>query len=96
MAESRNPAEAPRRRGTRPRGSRTAITVRVPDEQYARYAREAEKLGIPIGSWAAIVLAESQHFEIPQYIKTEISKAAERRNADQRTHAEELPLPKSA
>lgn len=84
------------RRGTRPRGNRTAITVRVPDEQYAEYASQAEELGIPIGSWAAIVLARSQGLEVPEYIRTEIRKAKERRLADEASRAEELAMPKSA
>lgn len=88
--------EEPRRRGQRPRGKRTAITVRVPDEQYQLYAREAEELGIPIGSWAAIKLAESQKLDIPTYIQTEITKAAERRAAEARKRAEELHMPRTA
>ncbi|MDO8383952.1 MAG: hypothetical protein Q7T17_13375 [Microbacterium sp.] len=104
MADETTPAGGPeldapverRRRGTRPRGNRTAITARVPDEHYAQYFREAEDLGIPIGSWATIVLAESRGLEIPEYIKAEISKAAARRDAAHRAHAEELPLPRSA
>lgn len=66
----------PRRRGTRPRGSRTAITVRVPDDQYEQVLRDADALGIPIGSWAAIQLAASKGLEIPDYINEEIRKAA--------------------
>lgn len=70
--------------------------MRVPDEQYAEYVKNAEDLGIPIGSWAAIILAESRGLEIPDYIKTEIDKARERRLVDQHAHAEELPMPRSA
>ena len=86
----------PRRRGTRPRGKRTAITVRVPDDQYEQYSRDADALGIPIGSWAAIQLAASKGLEIPDYINEEIRKSAERRKADENAHAEELPMLRSA
>ena len=86
----------PRRRGTRPRGKRTAITVRVPDDQYELYSREADELGIPIGSWAAIQLAHAQGLEIPQYITEEIRKATERRSVQDHAHAEELPMLRSA
>lgn len=86
----------PRRRGTRPRGSRTAITVRVPDDQYEQYSRDADALGIPIGSWAAIQLAASKGLEIPDYINEEIRKAAARREAEENAHAEELPMLRSA
>ncbi|MCE7483552.1 MULTISPECIES: hypothetical protein [Microbacterium] len=87
---------SPRRRGTRPRGKRTAITVRVPDDQYEQYSRDADALGIPIGSWAAIQLAASKGLEIPEYINQEIRKAAERRHAEETAHAEELPMLRSA
>lgn len=74
----------PRKRGTRPRGNRSAITVRVPDDQYEIYAKEAATLGIPIGSWVAIQLAQTKHLDIPPYITAEIVKAEERRKADER------------
>ena len=86
----------PRKRGTRPRGKRSAITVRVPDDQYEIYAQQAAAIGIPIGSWVAIQLAQTKHLDIPSYITAEITKAEERRKAEEAARAEELHMLRSA
>ncbi|MFH8253015.1 hypothetical protein ACH3VR_21795 [Microbacterium sp. B2969] len=53
----------------------------MPDDQYAVYEAEAERLGIPIGSYSTMRLAEIHHLPVPDYILEEIRAAADRRAA---------------
>lgn len=83
-----------RKPGTRPRGDRGAISVRVPVDQRSIYEELAAELGIPLSSWVAKQLAEAQGLEIPDYIQEEIRKATLRRQFE--SGQEELPLARSA
>ena len=78
----------------RPRGERAAFTVRIPIAQNSVYEERAAALGIPIGSWVALKLAETEGLPTPDYIVDEL-KRAESRRAHQ-AEQEELPLARSA
>lgn len=74
MVEERKP-------GRRDRGARKNLLSRIPDDQYAVYEAESERLGIPIGSYTTMRLAEIHNLPVPDYILEEIRVAAERREA---------------
>lgn len=86
--------EQARKPGTRPRGDRAAISMRVPIDQRAIYEARAAELGIPLSSWAAIKLAEAEGLPIPDYVADEIRKAEEKRRHED--ELEELQMPRSA
>lgn len=54
--------------GTRPKGARGAITVRVPAEQKAVYEEAAKQAGLPAGDYIALVMAERHGLALPAYI----------------------------
>lgn len=83
-----------RKPGTRPRGDRAAISLRVPKDQRAIYEQRAAELGIPLSSWVAIKLAEAEGLDVPAYVQEEIRKAALLREIT--ASQEELPLARSA
>lgn len=83
-----------RKPGTRPRGDRAAISLRVPVDQRAVYEERASELGIPLSSWVAIKLAEAEGLPVPDYVQEEIRKAALQRQFA--AGQEELPLARSA
>lgn len=83
-----------RKPGTRPRGQRTAISVRVPVDQRSIYEERAAELGIPLSSWVTIKLAEAEGLEVPDYVQEEIRRAARRRQYE--SEQEELPLARTA
>ncbi|KXZ58732.1 hypothetical protein Mlaev_02435 [Microbacterium laevaniformans] len=87
MVERRKP-------GTRPRGARVSINVRVPLDHHAVYTRHAEELGIPLGSWVALQLADAQNLPVPAYIEEELRRAQARRDAED--SRQELPMPRTA
>lgn len=70
-----------RKPGRRDRGARKNLLSRVPDDQYAVYEAAAERLGIPIGSYSTMRLAEIHNLPVPEYILEEIRAAADRRAA---------------
>jgi len=70
-----------RKPGRRDRGARTNLLSRVPNDQYAVYEAEADRLGIPIGSYTTMRMAEIHKLAVPDYILEEIRIAAERRAA---------------
>ncbi len=67
-------------------GDRTPVSTRLPTEQYAVYHREAERLGIPFGSYVAMVLAAAHKLETPDYVVLELKRAEALRGQ------EELPM----
>lgn len=46
------------------------------------YEARARDLGIPLGSWVVMCLAEQEGLPVPEYIEDELAKAAARRSAD--------------
>jgi len=76
------------------RGERHPHTVRIPVTQNAHYEERAETLGIPIGSWIVLKLAESEGLPVPDYIQKELRKAEAERAAE--AEREELPMARSA
>lgn len=79
-----NEQETPKRGGQPSRGDRSNVTVRVPTEHRAVYEARAAELGIPLGSWVAIKLAEAEGLEVPDYIEREIARAARRTSVNRR------------
>jgi len=71
-----------RKPGRRDRGARKNLLSRVPDDHYAVYDAEADRLGIPIGSYSTMRLAEIHNLPVPDYILEEIRAAADRRAAE--------------
>lgn len=76
-----------RKPGRRDRGARKNLLARVPDDQYAIYEAEAQKLGIPIGSYNTMRMAELHKLPIPPYILDELKRAKEHREAEAREAA---------
>lgn len=76
--------------GPAPKGDRSQLTFRLPTKQRASYEARAAELGITIGSWIVLTLAQAEGLPIPDYIQTELRKAEQHRNE------EELPLARSA
>jgi hypothetical protein len=77
---------AGKQRGRAARGDRTPVSTRLPTEQYAVYHREAERLGIPFGSYIALALAEKHGLDTPDYVLDELNRAHAARSQ------EELPM----
>lgn len=71
-----------KRPGRRGRGARTSINARIPDDQYAIYDAAALKLGIPIGSYITMRLAENHGLPVPEYVLDEIETARVRREQE--------------
>jgi hypothetical protein len=76
-----------RKPGHRDRGKRRQLLSRVPDDQYEIYEAEAHKLGIPIGSYNTMRMAELHKLPVPKYILDELKRAQERREAEAREAA---------
>jgi hypothetical protein len=77
-----------------PRGERAAFTVRFPVAQNAVYEERAAELGIPIGSWVALRLAQVEGLPVPAYIEEEIKRAESKRAHE--AEQGEFPLARSA
>lgn len=67
-------------------GERGYVPVRPPIDQKQTYAKRADALGISLGSWAVMRLAEAEGLPVPVYIQEELAKAEARRKAS-RTQA---------
>jgi hypothetical protein len=63
-------------------GERGYVPVRPPIDQKHLYEERARSLGISLGSWAVMRLAEAEHLPVPEYIQDEIARAKARREAD--------------
>ncbi|PZR02994.1 MAG: hypothetical protein DI536_36535 [Archangium gephyra] len=87
-------AQEIRKRGTRPRGARTPISLRVPVDHHDVYQQKADALGIPLSSYVAMRMAELEGLDVPAYVQEELRKADVRRFIE-RTQ-EELPLAQTA
>ena len=73
-----NEQDKPNRGGQPSRGDRSNVTVRVPVEHRAVYEARADELGIALGSWIALKLAEAEGLEVPDYLKRELARGAHR------------------
>ena len=56
------------RPGPKPKGKRTAITSRYPDDHLALYKARAVAEGMPLGDYLARVLAEAHGLDEPSYL----------------------------
>ena len=72
------------------KGERTVVSVRIPDDQKLDYERIARELGIHLGTYVTIVMAEHHNKPIPQFALEEV-KVASRRKA-LLAGQEELPI----
>lgn len=68
------------------KGKRHPLNAGIPEEQYEVYAEAARDLGIHLGTYVALRLAEAHGLEPAPYVKDEL-----RRAELLRTH-EELPM----
>ncbi|MAO80493.1 MAG: hypothetical protein CMH82_07515 [Nocardioides sp.] len=68
--------------------------MRIPGEHAETYKQRAEDLGIPLSSWITLALAEHEGLSVPDYVQSEINKAAHERAS--RATEVELDMPKSA
>lgn len=67
--------------GRRNKGERGFISVRPPTDHLAEYDELARDLGIPLGDYAVMRLAQAHGLPVPEYIEEEISRAASQRDA---------------
>lgn len=65
--------------GRRSKGDRAQIGVRPPTPQKRFYEARAQELGISLGTYAVLRLAEVHNLEIPEFVREELAQAAERR-----------------
>ena len=61
MARGRKP-------GTRPKGDRSAITVRVPFDHRDVYVQAAARSGMPLSDYVGAVLARAHELAEPAYV----------------------------
>ncbi len=61
-------------------GERGYVPVRPPINQKLVYEERARSMGISLGSWAVMRLAEAENLPVPEYIQDEIARAEARRD----------------
>ncbi len=71
----------PARRGRKPKGVRTRHTVQFPSDQLDLYREKADAQGLALGDWIALQMATAYGLPLPDYLKLELTKAAQRRDA---------------
>lgn len=54
--------------GRKPKGKRSAVTVRVPEDQKPLLEAQARKAGLPLGDYIAKILAEHHEYPVPGYL----------------------------
>lgn len=74
--------------GTRPKGDREAITTRVPPSHHSHYQERADALGIPLGSWVALKLAEIEELDVPSFVESDLDRAEAKRLAEIRAEGQ--------
>jgi len=57
-----------RKPGPRPKGVREQICARLPADHLAHYRQVAEDLGMPVGDYIALKMAEVHGWPAPEYI----------------------------
>ena len=67
--------------GRRHLGERGYVPVRPPIDQKQVYSERADALGISLGSWAVMRLAQAEGLPVPDYIQDELAKGAARLKA---------------
>lgn len=65
--------------GRRSKGDRSQIGVRPPTDQKLFYESRAAELGISLGTYAVLTLAEAHNLEIPQFVRDELAEARRKR-----------------
>lgn len=58
-----------KRPGPQPKGVRRQFTVRVPQDQYEVYSREAKARGLSLGDYLTSVLARGHGLPEPDYLQ---------------------------
>lgn len=75
------------------RGNRKSIHVRPPIDQHRFYAERAAELGIAVGSYAAMRLAQADGLPVPDFVVDELEKARRQRAEDAASRrAEQLSI----
>lgn len=75
------------RSGRRSKGKRGFISVRPPVEpvdQLAVYKKNADALGLDLGDYCVMVLAQAHDLAVPWYITDAIDEARKKREREQR------------
>jgi hypothetical protein len=62
-------------------GERGYIPIRPPLDQKQTYSERAEALGISLGSWSVMRLAQAEGLPVPDYINDELARGAARRES---------------
>lgn len=66
-------------------------------QEHLKRSATAAGLGDDLGAYITLVLAEHEHFPVPEYIHKKIDATRRKQEAERRRRsAEELDLPKSA
>lgn len=80
------------------KGTRGYIPLRPPVDQLAIYQQRADELGIALGSYSVMRMAEAEGLDVPDWVHDEIERAkkkrakeAEERKQQQIAGLEELP-----
>jgi hypothetical protein len=60
--------------GTPSKGPRKPSMVRAPDQHHARYLQESQRLGLPLGDYLVLVLAQAHGLQVPDYIERKLDK----------------------
>lgn len=55
--------------GPKPKGKRTAFTVRYPDDHLAIYKHRAAAAGVPLGDYLAAKMASAEGLDEPEYLQ---------------------------
>ncbi|MGO1627501.1 MAG: hypothetical protein ACTHX2_01695 [Microbacterium sp.] len=79
--------------GRRRRGDRASRTIRYPTDWQDHLERRARIVGIDVGSYLTLAIAEHEKLPVPEYILDEIEDTKRKRAA---RAAEELDLPQTA
>ncbi|MBF0816300.1 hypothetical protein E4U02_07735 [Microbacterium paludicola] len=75
----------------RNRGDRAYMPLRPPTDQQEHYKQKADELGISLGSYGVMRLAQAEGLPVPDYITDEIEQARRKRlNAAARRRTEQL------
>lgn len=64
-----------RRPGGPGKGARAQHTVRFPEAHYERYAREARAMGLSLGDYVVLRMAEHHTLAAPDYVERALARS---------------------
>ena len=71
------------------KGTRGYIPLRPPVDQLAVYQQRADELGIALGSYSVMRMAEAEGLDVPDWVLDEIERAKKKRADEAERAAEE-------